>query len=134
MRTFILLLLVFSTSLYSCTSNDDDSTDIDKTLISPPSWILGTWIDAEGIYEVEGFRFTENNMIVYKEGLEYSQNDLIDGYINAGFIISVDQEEEEGWYSVHFNYPLGEEVTYSFERRSNTTIIWVEGEAVYTKP
>src|SRR5690625_8016838 len=96
MRTFILLLLVFSTSLYSCTSSDDDSTDIDKTLISPPSWILGTWIDVEGVYEVEGFRFTENNIIVYKEGLEYSQNDLIDGYINAGFIISVDQEEEEG--------------------------------------
>lgn len=133
MRNFSLLLLVFSISFYSCTSSDDDSADVDKTLISPPSWILGTWNDTESIHEIKGFRFTEDNIIVYKNGMEYNQNDLIDGYINAGFIVSVDQEEEEGWYRVHFNYPLGEEVTYSFEQQNNTTIIWVEGEAVYTK-
>src|SRR5690625_2213771 len=125
MRTFILLLLVFSTSLYSCTSSDDDSTDIDKTLISPPSWILVTWIVVEGVYEAEGIRFTVNNIMMDEEGLEDSQYDLIDGYINAGFIISVEQEEEEGWYRVHFKYPFEDEVTYSFEELSNTTIIWV---------
>src|SRR5699024_9742751 len=104
MRNFSLLLLVFSISFYSCTSSDDDSADVDNTLISPPSWILGTWNDTESIHEIKGFRFTEDNIIVYKNGMEYNQNDLIDGYINAGFIVSVDQEEEEGWYRVHFNY------------------------------
>lgn len=133
MRSFILLLLIVSTSLYSCTSSDDDSADVDKTLLSPPSWILGTWVNSEVDSKIDGFRFTEDNIIMYKNGLEYSQNDLIDGYVNAGFNLTVNQEEKEGWYSVHFNYPLGEEVTYSFEQPTNTTIMWVEEEVVYTK-
>lgn len=132
MRQFILILCVATISLFSCTSNDN-SIDQKDSLINPPEWIQESWYSVDGVSEHDGWRFTEDDFIILQAGIEISQKLQIEGYKNAGLNVEVVEEIEEDWYSITQHLPMGQSTTYSFEKKSNTVIIWVQAAAPYKK-
>lgn len=125
MRPYFLILSIAIVSLFSCTS-DDNSSDKKEPVMNPPEWIHGTWNSMDGVSEYIGWRFTEEDVILLKEGVEVSQKLQIKGYENAGLRVEVVEEIEEDWYSLSLLLPMGETIIYSFEKESETVLIWLE--------
>lgn len=132
MRSLFLILCIVSASLFSCTS-DDNSSDNEEPVMNPPEWIHGTWNSIDDASEFVGWRFTEEDIIILKEDVEVSQKLQIQGYENAGLNVTVEEEIEEDWYSVTLHLPLEETIIYSFERESDTVIIYVQESTSFEK-
>lgn len=132
MRPYFLILCIATLSLFSCTS-DDNSTDKEDPVMNPPEWIHGTWNSIDELSEYVGWRFTEDDVIILKEDVEVSQKLQIKGYENAGLNVEVVEEIEEEWYSLSLQLPMEETITFSFERESDTVIIYVHESTSFEK-
>lgn len=132
MRPFFLILCIATFSLFSC-SSEDNSTDKEDPVMNPPEWIHGTWNSIDNLSEYIGWRFTEDDVIILKEDVEVSQSLQIRGYENAGLSVEIEEEIEEDWYRLSLHLPMGETFIYSFEKESDTVIIYVEEATSFEK-
>ena len=109
-RNFTLLFVLSLTLFMSCSS--DDSND-GNTKITPPNYILGTWISSSSIPQLNGtikYTFSDNNLI--EEGV-FQKNNGDPFTVNYGLLFSSDEftiEEEltDNSYTICVSYSSGE--------------------------
>jgi len=60
----LLAILTLSIVVLGCSSDDNQNSNDDNTLLelSPPNWIIGTWIDTRNYNE--GLRFIQNDIFI----------------------------------------------------------------------
>lgn len=121
MKKIITLSFIFLALCTSCSSNDDENTNL-ANFINPPEWILGTWMDkSEPVWsQTGGFRFTNNNLldltsdgsivVNLKEGLKQG--------INAG-VISVKENSTSTNYSLEIISSGAVTSSYQFSKGNN---------------
>lgn len=127
-KTVFVLVLMLSTFLFSCSSNDDNNSNT-SIQINPPTWIQGTWL--ESIDPDIGWRFTNDDIISIIGNVEMSQKEQLELGANNGQDVSVEEDSTSEYYSVQLNYPAGQTVNYYFEKLSETQIRL--SPAIYTK-
>lgn len=127
-KTVFVLVLMLSTFLFSCSSNDDNNSNT-SIQINPPTWIQGKWL--ESIDPDIGWRFTSNDIISIIGNVEMSQKEQLELGANNGQDVSVEEDSTNEYYSVQLNYPAGQTVNYYFEKLSETQIRL--SPAIYTK-
>ena len=133
MRTVFLILSVVSITLFSCSSNDDDSISIEDSLIHPPTWIQGTWNSRTEDAEYAGLRFTKDDFLLLQGSAGISHKELVEGHHNAGLPVEIEEEIEEDSYKETTYYYEEEPTTYTFLKESVREIIWVEAEVTYER-
>ncbi|NVN17486.1 hypothetical protein GUA46_03955 [Muricauda sp. HICW] len=115
-KPFFSVLLIFLIS--SCSSSDDGSGS--KSSISPPNWILGTWLS-----DSTGFRFEADDVITIINGVSaVSYKDQLKFYSDAGEEASTEETKTDGSYRLTMNFPAGQSVIYEFSRKSDSVIVW----------
>lgn len=133
MRTLFLILSVVSITLFSCSSNDDDSIRIEESLIHPPDWIQGTWSSRTEGSEYDRLRFTKDDFLLFQGGAGISNKELVEGHRNAGLPVEIEEEIEEDRYKITTHYYEEEPTTYTFLKETSTEILWVEAEVTYER-
>ncbi len=133
MRKFLSILIFSTFLLFACSSeSDSDSNEEQIRYINPPEWIIGAWNALEDSTEVEQWIFSSDDVVMIKNDVIISQRRQVEGYQNAGHHVETEEVIEEDLYSITFYFPY-DEVTYSFEKEQENTIIWIEKTATYSK-
>lgn len=136
MKKIILLASIAVLSL-SCTSDsdsDNNSNNNSNSQITPPNWILGTWlIEHEGTEQkLGGYRFTSDNLcivhignigeICFKETIQLSQPSHGKAIVN--------QQITDTQYKISIQ--IGPSIqNFNFQKISETEI--KNGSTIYTK-
>jgi hypothetical protein len=138
-KTFFILSIMLTSFMFSC-SNDDDDNNLNTSNIeySPPSWIIGRWIQdfSIGTGAENGWRFTNNDFIqIAPAGIEQNHSQQVRSLSQMGAFLYDDLDGDI--YSVTYSTG-GPQVKLSFERIDNQSIKWIEGsfgssEAIYLK-
>ncbi len=102
--TALTILLLFITG---CDVAGEKETT--SYMLTPPSWIIGEWEDSFGI---NGYTFTEHNVVFYLSGTESVDFDLT--YESAGITENVNSATQ---YTI--SVPGGE---YTFIKTSDTIL------------
>lgn len=133
----IVFTFCFIVILFSCSSDDDSSTDNqNQTSINPPTWIQGTWLQPNplGGFINNGYRFASDDFCLVTLGGQSCFKESITLTNNAGATTNVEEQITDNSYFIEIT--LGSQiVTYDFERISNTEIEWVNdplGDSVQT--
>ncbi|MEZ7500752.1 hypothetical protein QO200_18710 [Flavobacterium sp. Arc3] len=119
------LLYVFTALLIFSCSSSDDSSGTSSSDINPPTWIQGTW-KQEGALQGQGlgFKFSSNDFCTLILNGDLCTQGQIDSFRKAGEKVTVEETISSTSYSAKINYPMGQSVTYSFSKISNTEIKW----------
>jgi|AntRauMFilla1563_2_1112583.scaffolds.fasta_scaffold102701_1 hypothetical protein len=125
MKTKFPLLAILIIALFSNCSSNEDSTSNSQIQINPPSWIQGTWRQANGGV---GFKFTNNDFITILPGSETSQRQLLMTSSNLG--ASASDESTATTYDIRLNFPAGQSAIYSFELSSDNTLRWDQAASI----
>lgn len=139
MKKLINTLFILSTIfIISCGSDDNNNNSNNNASITPPSWIEGRWIleYSQPPYET-GFYFTNNDFGQITIGGDVSQVQLIENILNslsAPSNVYIVDTETSNTYTVTLNSGGGD-VTYTFNKQSNTEMTWEESSstALYIK-
>ncbi len=113
---FMAALLLFT----ACCSNDDDNNDSDN-LLSPPTWIHGTWM-----IETVGFTFTSNNVMLHNSPVS---TDFLETVTNSQGMVTVRDATTNSTYTVYMAQ-MGQTLTYKFEKVSSTQIKWISSSPI----
>jgi hypothetical protein len=119
------LLYVFTALLIFSCSSSDDSSATSSSDINPPTWIQGTWkqesaLQGQGL----GFKFSSNDFCTLIFNADVCTQGQIDSFRKAGEKVTVEETISSTLYSAKINYPMGQSVTYTFNKISNTEIKW----------
>jgi hypothetical protein len=134
---FLSLLIV--SVFFGCSNDDDNNSNTSNILYSPPSWIIGTWIQEEsiGTGAENGWKFTNNDFIqIAPAGIEQNHSQQVRSMSQMGAFLNDDLDGDE--YSITWSLGGGVQVTNTYERINNQSIKWAEGsfgssEAIYIK-
>ncbi|TVZ26801.1 hypothetical protein JM83_1791 [Gillisia sp. Hel_I_86] len=118
-RLYLLLMFI----LTSC-SSDNSVNNSSNFTINPPSWIQGTWILQGSTTGEHGFRFTSNDVILIQNSMETSQRELLQQSIDLGQEVSVTENKEDTYYSLHIDFQYGQTLKLDFRKLSSTEISW----------
>jgi hypothetical protein len=130
MRKLTILILAF---LFVACSKDNNSSNTQAS-INPPLWIQGTWEQKLNGVVYNSFRFTNNDIITISGGVEVSQKYYIDFYKAQGKSPKTTEEISEDKYNILLDYGIGQSVRYTFNKKSNTVIVYVQASnAEFTK-
>ena len=72
---FIILILIFSFTIFSCAKKSDTSSTTTTTSFAPPSWIHGAWVDNVSSSTKNGYKFDSSDVYL-----------VISGSVTAGFV------------------------------------------------
>lgn len=122
----IILLLIFTTLLHSCSSdsnNDNPGTNINNCqTLNPPAWIQGTWIkqnSSAGSYT--GYKFTSDDVIdIGSQSFSNSRKFQLDFYCNSNVNYTVTENTTPTSYFLEINW--SGIATYNFAKISDTKI------------
>lgn len=110
--------------MYSCSSDESqDGVTIGggfniSTKISPPQWILGTWIDSNG----QKFEFTKSDVTCNSYGNLYSAKGEVQYYIIQDEDPEITQTQTDDTYILQYKNSSSSKRTYSFVKISDTEI------------
>lgn len=140
MKNQLLFLgFFFASFLFGCSDDDDNNSNNNSNIqYSPPSWIVGTWIQdfSIGTGAENGWRFTSNDFIqLAPGGIEQNHSQQVRSLSQNGAFLN--DELNGDTYSITWSTG-GTQVTNSFEKINNQSIKWIEGsfgssEAIYLK-
>ena len=74
-KIYIILILIFSFTIFSCAKKDDTSSSTTTTSFAPPSWIHGAWVDNVSSSTKNGYKFDASDVYL-----------VIFGNVTAGFV------------------------------------------------
>ena len=78
---YIILILIFSFTIFSCAKKSDTSSTTTTTSFAPPSWIHGAWVDNVSSSTKGGWKFASSDMYMIAGG------EVIEiGYVAAGVV------------------------------------------------
>lgn len=119
-----IVLLICFISLSACSKDDD--TNNNRSRISPPDWIIGTWLADGGNGEAMnvGFRFTNDDVILISTSMELSSKGQVETWIQTEVDVSVEESETDEFYELRINHPYGQTMVYSFSKLDNISISW----------
>jgi hypothetical protein len=119
-----LLYVLTALLIFSCSSSDD-SSGTSSSDINPPTWIQGTW-KQEGASQGQGigFKFSSNDFCTLILSADVCTQGQIDSFRKVGEKVTVEETISSTLYSAKINYPMGQSVTYTFNKISNTEIKW----------
>ena len=111
--------------LSSC-SKDESSDNSNSFSISPPSWIIGTWLNESSL--LQGFKFTEDDFCQVTLNVENCYKDQIffSSQFTEQFNNYVNDELSGNTYTIEIVINSSK-TTYSFERVSSTKIVQTYG-------
>ena len=119
---YIILILIFSFTIFSCAKKSDTSSTT-TTSFAPPSWIQGAWVDNVSSSSKSGYKFDSSDVYV----IFYGQ--LIEtGYVAAGALTEhLTSTESEFSYSSPVSGTSGSTsysgtLTYVFTKETTSTI------------
>lgn len=131
-------LLYLTTALlcllcYSC-SSDEDNIDVDngakETLLSPPTWIIGTWQSQTETSSSFKAEFTKSNLIftIITLGVEQTR-DLMEESKNSVVPVTLNElVKTETEYHVSITRGAGSSTSrtniYKFKKKSNDEIVY----------
>lgn len=120
----IILLIAFTSLLFSCSSDSDNSSDNTNNCqtINPPTWIQGTWIKQNStVGTYTGYKFTSDDAVdIFSQSNSYSRKYQIDFYCNSNVNYTLLENITPTSYFLEINW--GGIVTYNFIKISDTTI------------
>jgi hypothetical protein len=119
MRKILFPFLVLTITLNSC-SKSDDETIASKNAISPPPWIIGTWMTGENA----GFTFEKDDLKLITLGGSQSMKGVMQLQQDSGVENSVVEIETDEMYHVTLNFAAGQSSIYEFTKKSDEVIIW----------
>ncbi len=129
-RKFYILLIILLT--ISCNTEDLVSTDSDFK-ITPPVWIVGTWLSQDSMVSPAGLKFTEDDFISFDaDGVEnsakvtYSLLKLLDSNLTV-----LDRSTNDS-YTISFKYTNRED-QHIFTKVSNNEIQYQLNGKVYER-
>ena len=94
---YIILILIFSFTIFSCAKKSDTSSTTTTTSFAPPSWIHGAWVDNVSSSTKYGWKFDSSDKYMVVFGT------LTAGYVAAGVSMTeLTSTESEFSYS----YPM----------------------------
>ena len=74
-KIYIILILIFSFTIFSWAKKDDTSSSTTTTSFAPPSWIHGAWVDNVSSSTKNGYKFDASDVYL-----------VIFGNVTAGFV------------------------------------------------
>ena len=74
-KIYIILILIFSFTIFSCAKKDETSSSTTTTSFAPPSWIHGAWVDNVSSSTKNGYKFDASDVYL-----------VIFGNVTAGFV------------------------------------------------
>jgi hypothetical protein len=132
-KFYLIILAVFITSLSSCSSDDNGSSN-SNIQINPPNWIQGKWLLKGAVVGESGFRFTSNDFLLIQVNMEISQKALLKQSVDIGQNVTTTEDNTENSYTLILNFAAGQIMTYSFTRISDSEITWnTVNNSIYTK-
>lgn len=119
----IILLIAFTTLLFSCSNSDNSSNNTNNCqTLHPPTWIQGTWIKQNspvGFYT--GYKFTSDDVIdISSQSNSNSRKFQLDFYCNSNVNYTVTESTTPTSYFLEINW--SGIATYNFTKISNTMI------------
>jgi len=119
-KKFLFVFVVNVIILTSCSSDENNSNS--NYRINPPEWIQGEWLLDNATYGENGFRFTNDDLIIIQLGLETSQKTLFKQSVDLGQNVTTDEVKTESSYNLKASFASGQTVTYGFTKISDTKI------------
>ena len=139
---YIILILIFSFTIFSCAKKSDTSSTTTSTSFAPPSWIQGAWVDNVSSSTKNGYKFDSSDVYL-----------VIFGQVTAGFVAagvsmtqltSTDSEFSYSWVTegTSGGTSFSGTVTHVFTKEttstvaltgSSTTSYYSVTEGIYTK-
>ena len=117
--TFSLCFLV----LLSCSSDDDSNTKIG--LLSPPDWLIGTWINESNTELIYKYIISNDNVVLeYLDGSIYDYSDIIEGN-NAIF----NEDVSVNAYSFFINNNTSISIAVLFDKTLNDKIYSIQSDS-----
>jgi major membrane immunogen (membrane-anchored lipoprotein) len=119
-----LLLVLFSTLIFSCSSSSDDNST--KSDFSIPTWLQGNWTQDVDKSTSNSFNFSSNDICVSILGSGgQCQQQTIDFARKGGISVNVIEVSTDKNYSAEIKYSNGQSVTYAFKKVSDNSIEYV---------
>jgi hypothetical protein len=121
MKKIILTFLTFT--LVGCSSDSDNVTS--NSIISPPAWIQGVWLqdDGNGGVANNGYQFTPDDFIL-KGLVDYSFKNQINTNLSGGANSTVVETKTDSNYNISITLSTATS-NYNFVKISSTKIEWV---------
>lgn len=118
-----IILTIFIITFVSCSSDSDNASS--NSVISPPSWIQGVWLQDDGMGGVtnSGYQFTSDDFIL-KGLVDYSFKNQINTNLSAGVNSTVTETKTNNNYNVSITLSTTTS-NYKFVKISSTKIEWV---------
>jgi hypothetical protein len=120
MKKFLFVFVVTAFSLTSCSSDNNNLNSSYR--INPPEWIQGEWLLDGATYGENGFRFSNDDLILIQPSLETSQKTLFKQSVDLGQNVTTDEVKTESSYNLKASFASGQTVTYGFTKISDTKI------------
>ena len=118
---YIILILIFSFTIFSCAKKSDTSSTT-TTSFAPPSWIHGAWVDNVSSSTKNGYKFDSSDVYLVIFG------NVTAGYVAAGVSMTELTSTDSAFsYSYPISGTSGETsfsgtVTLAFTKETTSTI------------
>ena len=121
-KIYIILILIFSFTIFSCAKKSDTSSTTTSTSFAPPSWIQGAWVDNVSSSTKNGYKFDSSDVYLVIFGT------VTAGYVAAGVSMTELTSTDSAFsYSYPISGTSGETsfsgtVTLAFTKETTSTI------------